>query len=161
MGAVMRYLWLGYSSKSLAGMPIAATIMRPHKRLAGCSKRPVFGSAIVTVTSACTASAQAEPSSAFTPVGTSTATTVLASSLMSSHARLAAGRSSPAKPVPRMASTTTLARSSASSVVSQSSSAATALRRPPAALNMASSLAASPVILSSLVPIKNTFTSTP
>jgi hypothetical protein len=94
-----------------SGIPISITRSSPACSLPGFTYSPGFAAANVAVARARTASPSTSPVEAFTPLGTSAATTVWPS--IAAIASAAAPRTAPSKPVPRIASTTTTAPSSA------------------------------------------------
>ena len=87
------------------GIPISTTSTRPACPFPGSTYRPTFGPWNVAVASALTASPSTSPVDAFTPEGTSQATTGAPASLIALIAPATGSRGSPSKPVPSIAST--------------------------------------------------------
>ena len=89
-----------------AGMPIGATRRRPVRPFPGSIQWPSFAAWKVTVAVARTAAPAASPVAASTPEATSAATTGAPHPLIAAIAASAGARAAPAKPVPKIASTT-------------------------------------------------------
>ena len=87
------------------GTPIGTTRTSPACNAPGATWRPIFEPWKVPVTSARTASPSTSPVVAFTPHGTSQATTGASSALIAAIAEAIGSRGVPSKPVPSIAST--------------------------------------------------------
>ena len=101
------------STGAPSGIPMSTTRTSPACALPGLIHRPGLEAWKVTVTSARTAAPATSPFEAFTPLGTSTATTGQAARLSCAIAPATGSRGSPSNPVPKSASTATSAPSRA------------------------------------------------